>query len=99
MHKVQDGSLNLAALTPHIIHSLPGDFRVRVIGALASIQRKPLEKMRAFCKRLHGLQSMATLLGVGFSAAQLWTLVREAGMTDFEAKHFSASASVSITTY
>ena len=97
VHKVQDGSLDLAALTPLIIHSLPGDFRARVIGALASILRSPLEKLRAFHERLHWLQSMATHLGVGFSAAQLWTLVREAGMTDFEATHFSASSSATIT--
>jgi len=97
VHKVQDGSLDLAALTPLIIHSLPGDFRARVIRALASIRRNPREKLRAFRERLHGLQSMATHLGVGFSAAQLWTLVREAGMTDFEATHFSASSSATIT--
>ena len=97
VHKVQDGSLDLAALTPLIIHSLPGDFPARVICALASIRRNPREKLSVFRKRLHGLQSMATHLGVGFSAAQLWTLVREAGMTDFEAMHFSASASATIT--
>ena len=40
---------------------------------------------------------MATHLGAGFSAAQLWTLVREAGMTDDEAAHFSASAGAPIS--
>ena len=74
-------------------------FRARVIGALASIPRKTQEKLRAFCERLHWLQSMATNLGVGFSAAQLWTLVREADMTDFEATNFSTSARATITSY
>ena len=45
VHKVQDGSFDLAALTPLIIHSLPGDFRARVISALASILRNPREKL------------------------------------------------------
>ena len=70
-----EGSLDLAAMMPLIIHCLPWDFRARVIGAITSIQRKSLETLRAFRERLLGLQDMATHLGAGFSAAQLWTLV------------------------
>ena len=90
-------------MKPFILHCLPNlkdwDFRARVIGAIASIRRnlKPWETLRVFRECLLGLQDMATHLGAGFSAAQLWTLVREAGMTDFEATHFSASGSATIT--
>ena len=94
--KMREEALDLAAMKTLILHCLPRDFRARVITAITNIRRKPRETLRAFRERLLGLQSIATHLGVGFSPAQLWSLVQESGMTEYEATHFSASAGPSI---
>ena len=60
-----------------ILHCLPRGFSARMITAITNILCKPRETLCAFRERLLGLHSIATHLGVGFSPAQLWSLVQE----------------------
>ena len=75
--KMREEALDLAPMKTLILHCLPRDFRARVITTITNIWHKTQETLRAFRERLLGLQSIATHLGVGFSPAQLWSLVQE----------------------
>ena len=99
MQKMLEEALDLAAMKTLILHCLPRDFCARVITTITNIRRKPLETLRAFHELLLGLQSIATNWVLASPPAQLWSLVQESGMTEYEATHFSASAGPSIVSY
>ena len=101
VHKVQDGSLDLTALTPLIIHSFPGDFRARVIGALASIRRKPraARVSRAGEQSAARLSTLYTLWNTLPGACQCSELCpscesspRRTGMEDATGTHLSRTS-------